>query len=277
MTDFDSNAYTIALVGCGKMGGAMAQAWLAAGLIEFLHILDPNDLPPDLSAHASVTHHKDITAFATHSNNCDLLILAVKPQTMSDLAASLTSHLSPDICLLSIAAGQTIAGLQTHFGKTHPIIRAMPNTPAAIQKGMTVACAAPNVSASQKDIATNLLSACGRVEWIDDESNMDAVTAVSGSGPAYLFYLIETLAEAGMKAGLPKDFATTIARQTIIGSAALAEAESATPAATLRQNVTSPSGTTEAALKILMDGRLQNLMNDAVLAATERGRALSKS
>ncbi|PZQ45538.1 MAG: pyrroline-5-carboxylate reductase, partial [Micavibrio aeruginosavorus] len=162
------------------------------------------------------------------------------------------------------------------FGEQQPIVRAMPNTPASIGKGMSVAGAAHGTSEDIMLTAHKLLSALGLVEWVKDEGLLDPVTAVSGSGPAYVFYLIEALAEAGLQAGLDKDFAMTLARQTVVGAAALAEHDAEIPAHRLRENVTSPNGTTAAALSVLMDGRLQDVMNEAVAAATKRGKELSK-
>jgi pyrroline-5-carboxylate reductase len=152
----------------------------------------------------------------------------------------------------------------------------MPNTPAAIGKGITVACGTGNVNDTQRAIADNLLKAMGKVEWSNSESIMDAVTAVSGSGPAYVFYLIEALADAGMKSGLPADLSMKLARETVIGAAALADKETSLTASKLRENVTSPNGTTAAALSVLMNGDLQKLMDEAVAKATARGKELSQ-
>ena len=209
--------------------------------------------------------------------NPDITVLAVKPQMMDEACAILKEKLASTTPVLSIAAGKPLGYFSNVFGSTRPIIRSMPNTPAAIGHGVTVACGSASVTEETKDLATSLLKAVGLVEWIDDETLMDAVTAVSGSGPAYVFLLIEELAAAGVKAGLPADLAMTLARQTVTGSARLAEFEETRPASELRQNVTSPNGTTAAALEILMgnDG-LKALMERAVAAATNRGRELAK-
>lgn len=268
-TSTDLSALTIGLMGCGKMGSAMLRGWLDAGLTR-VDVLDPAPLPP---AFAAARHHTDSRNF---TGPWDMLVIAVKPQIMAEACAALAETLPGTTPVLSIAAGQTISRFKTYFCGRQPVIRAMPNTPAAIGKGITVACASPEVTEAGKNTARSLLAATGAVVWTDDEALMDAVTAVSGSGPAYVFYLIEALSEAGRKAGLPDDLALALARQTVIGSAALAEADAATPAATLRRNVTSPGGTTEAALNILMDGRLQKLFDDAIEAARDRSRALSK-
>lgn len=263
------SSYNIAMVGCGKMGTAMAGAWLKSGLAHGLHILEPNDLP---FGHAD--HYKDPDAFSKALPQVDILVLAVKPQIMDGVCTSLI--LPPNLCVLSIAAGKTLDYFAGKFGSAQPLIRAMPNTPAAIGKGITVSCSSPNVSDAQRTIADSLLKAMGHVEWINDETLMDAVTAVSGSGPAYLFYLIEALAEAGQKSGLPANLAMKLARETVIGAAALADKESTLSASVLRENVTSPNGTTAAALSVLMSGAFQTLINEAVAKATARSKDLSK-
>lgn len=262
---------TITLLGCGKMGSALLRGWLASGMNAVFHVVEPHGLPQEFTKVSSIHHHNE----AKDAPASDVYILAVKPQVMDEACRAVNAP--KDSLILSIAAGQTIAGFEKRFGAAQPIIRTMPNTPAAIGKGITVAVANAFVTPEQKDIATQLLRAAGRVEWLDDEALMDAVTAVSGSGPAYVFLMIEVLGAAGEKAGLPKDLAMTLARQTVIGAAALAEVDRDTDAAILRKNVTSPGGTTEAALKVLMrsDG-LQALMNEAVLTAERRGKALAE-
>lgn len=265
------SSLNIALVGCGKMGGAMLRGWLDAG-IHHVDILEPGDLPADLTGHA-VTHHKEAS---TLNAAWDMIVLAVKPQVMPAVCASIAATLPATTPVLSIAAGQKIAAFQTYFAANQPVIRAMPNTPAAVGKAVSVACPSAQITPEQRNMADILLRSIGRVAWVEDEAAMDAVTAVSGSGPAYVFYLMEALRDAGIAAGLTPDLAATLARQTVIGSAALAEEADTTPAAMLRQNVTSPGGTTEAALKILMDGRLQTILNEAVEAAAKRSRELSK-
>jgi pyrroline-5-carboxylate reductase len=186
----------------------------------------------------------------------------------------LKSFTAPSTLVVSIMAGTTIASISEVCGGS--VVRAMPNTPAAIGRGITVAVAAGHVSSSQRGIADALLRATGSVEWVDDENLMDAVTAVSGSGPAYIFLLAEELARAGVEAGLPQDLATRLARETVAGSGELLRRSEA-PSATLRQNVTSPGGTTAAALEVLMgpDG-MQSLLTRAVAAATRRSKELAK-
>ncbi len=266
----------IALAGCGKMGSAMVRAWINSNIADHIYILDPNGLPPELLGDSHITYCANEAIFLGYATEWDILVIAIKPQSMDEFCAAIKTHLPPQTPVLSIAAGRTIASFQSHFGTVQPIIRSMPNTPASIGKGMTVACAAPNVTEQAKQIANSLLSALGIAEWINDETSLDAVTAVSGSGPAYVFYLIETLVKAGCAAGLDPDFADRLARQTVMGSSALAQEMHDVPAAILRENVTSPNGTTAAALEVLMNGEFQTLITDAVAKATVRSRELSK-
>lgn len=254
----------------------MVKAWLSSGVANHVYILDPNGLPPEWLGHDKITYCSNEPIFLGHAADMDILVIAIKPQVMDTFCAAIKTHLPPTLPILSIAAGQTIASFQTRFGSVQPIIRAMPNTPAAIGKGMSVACASDQTDDAQLQAAHDLLATLGLVEWLDDESRLDAVTAVSGSGPAYVFYLIEALAQAGIESGLFPDLAMKLARQTVIGAAALAEIEDTTPASALRENVTSPNGTTAAALSVLMDGRLQSLMDEAVAKATARSQELSK-
>ena len=262
----------IVLAGAGKMGGAMLSGWLARGLdASHLSVIEPHP-SDDISSLAERGLHlnpspKDIGAAAT-------LVVALKPQMFREAGAMLKSFAGPATLVVSIMAGATIASIEAVCGGT--VVRAMPNTPAAIGRGITVAVAASQVSGSQRAVADALLRATGSVEWIDDESLMDAVTAVSGSGPAYVFLLAEELARAGVEAGLPAELATRLARQTVSGSGELLYRSELT-SATLRQNVTSPGGTTAAALEVLMakDG-MQPLLTRAVAAATKRSRELAK-
>ncbi len=266
----------IGLAGCGKMGGAMLRAWLDSGLVTHIHVLDPNGLPADYISHPAVTYCANEQTFVSFAAQWDWMVIAIKPQMMDDFCAAVKIHLPANLGILSIAAGRTISSFQHHFGSMQPIIRAMPNTPAAIRRGMTVAVSSPHVTDDARMQADTLLAALGKIEWIADEDLMDAVTAVSGSGPAYVFYLIETMTVAGIKAGLEPDFALTLARQTVLGSAALAEDMHDVLPGILRENVTSPNGTTAAALSVLMDGRFQELMNHAIAAAALRSRELSE-
>jgi pyrroline-5-carboxylate reductase len=263
---------TIVLAGAGRMGGALLSGWLAQGLDgKRVVVIEPH--PAD-EISALVTKGvrlnpspKDIGAVAT-------LVIALKPQSFREAGATLKSFTGSSTLVVSIMAGTTIASISQECGGS--VVRAMPNTPAAIGRGITVAVAAGHVSSSQRAIADALLRATGSVEWVDDENLMDAVTAVSGSGPAYIFLLAEELARAGVEAGLPQDLATRLARETVAGSGELLRRSDA-PSATLRQNVTSPGGTTAAALEVLMgpDG-MQSLLTRAVAAATRRSKELAK-
>jgi pyrroline-5-carboxylate reductase len=262
----------IVLAGAGKMGGAMLAGWLAQGLdTGNIAVIEPHP-SDDISALASKgirlnPSPQDVGAVAT-------LVVALKPQSFHDAGTMLKSFSGASTLVVSIMAGTPIAAIAEICGGS--VVRAMPNTPAAIGRGITVAVAAKNVSAAQRAVADALLRATGSVEWIDDEDLMDAVTAVSGSGPAYIFLLAEELARAGVEAGLPAELATRLARETVAGSGELLH-RSELASATLRQNVTSPGGTTAAALDVLMarDG-LQSLLTRAVAAATRRSKELAK-
>lgn len=265
----------ILLVGCGKMGGAMLDGWLARGL-------KPEDAVVVEPAHAAAAavRTKGITVVATadevpESFMPDIVLIAVKPQTMAEATPPLRRFAGTGATYLSIAAGKTIAGFEAVFGRDAAIVRAMPNTPAAVGRGITVLCANGNVTPAARETCGELLSAVGEVAWVEDEALMDPVTAVSGSGPAYVFLLIEELAAAGVAAGLTPDLAMKLARATVCGAGELARQASESPAQ-LRKNVTSPGGTTQAALDVLMapDG-LKPLMERAVAAATRRSRELA--
>jgi pyrroline-5-carboxylate reductase len=263
---------TVFLAGAGKMGGALLSGWLARGL-------DPNRvavIDPHLSDEIRALAARGVRlnpATAT-ADGVAALVLAVKPQTFGEAGPALRPLIGPSTVVVSIMAGTTIAVLDAACGGN--IVRAMPNTPAAIGRGITVAVAAKGVNDQQRATADALLRATGAVEWIDDEALMDAVTAVSGSGPAYVFLLAEELARAGVAAGLPADLATRLARETVAGSGELLR-RSDLDAATLRQNVTSPGGTTAAALSVLMgENGLKELMTHAVAAAAHRSKELAK-
>jgi pyrroline-5-carboxylate reductase len=261
---------TIALAGAGKMGGAMLTGWLAGGL-DASRIIVAEPFPSDdIKALAA----KGVRLNPNDAGTADTLVVAVKPQMFREAGPALKQLVGPDTLVVSIMAGTPIAALEQVCGGM--VVRAMPNTPAAIGRGITVAVAAKNVSAAQRATADALLRATGSVEWVDDEGLMDAVTAVSGSGPAYVFLLAEELARAGVEAGLPADLATKLARETVAGSGELLH-RSEQDSATLRQNVTSPGGTTAAALEVLMgqDG-MQPLMIRAIAAATKRSKELAK-
>ncbi|MGY3586129.1 pyrroline-5-carboxylate reductase [Bradyrhizobium sp. USDA 4341] len=263
---------TIALAGAGKMGGAMLTGWLAQGLSpKHVAVIDPH-LSPEIAALAA--NGVRLNPQTKDLGTVDTLVVAVKPQSFREAGAALKALVGPSTLVVSIMAGTTISALEEVVGGA--VVRAMPNTPAAIGRGITVAVPSKRVTAAQRAMTDALLKATGLVEWIGDEGLMDAVTAVSGSGPAYVFLLAEELARAGVAAGLPEQLATTLARATVAGSGELLH-RSDLPSATLRQNVTSPGGTTAAALEVLMasDG-MQPLMTRAIAAATRRSKELAK-
>lgn len=264
----------VLLVGAGKMGGAMLEAWLARGLAPALvSVLDPAP-PPDsarLIAAKRIALNPPTPLFPSHA----AVVLAVKPQTAPDVMPVISRFVGRDTVAISVMAGRTIRFLAGHLPKGAAIVRAMPNTPASIGRGITVAMPNARVKPGARALAEALLSATGPVEWIKNEKLMDAVTAVSGSGPAYVFLLAESLARAGVAAGLPKTLAARLARETVTGAGELLHRSPLDPA-TLRKKVTSPGGTTAAALRVLM-GRagLDALMKKAVAAATRRSRELA--
>lgn len=251
----------ILLVGNGKMGSALSAGWKARGLCDDLVIVDPQ-------SSIVKSFHEIEKSFKPQ-----VIVFAVKPQTLGGMIEDYKTYTGA--LIISIAAGKPLSFFEQHLGAAAKVVRSMPNTPAAIGKGITVACANKNVSDTEKKMATGLLSAGGDVLWVEKEALLNPVTALSGSGPAYVFLLIETLTKAGVSIGLDPAMAEKLARKTVIGSAALAEADPA-PAAELRQNVTSPGGTTAAALKVLMDEpAIQSLFDKALAAATKRAEELS--
>ncbi len=272
-----SSENPLLLIGCGKMGRALLQGWLKVGLSpDAVKIVDPN-----LAGARTIEPTLDEDCFGTKISDlpADLkpgfVILAVVPQMMDDAVADVGSLDCGQSVFLSIAAGKTSFYFERRLGRGAAIIRAMPNTPAAIGKGITVGYANKNVTPAQKNVCHALLRTAGAVEWVSDENLIDAVTAVSGSGPAYVFNLVEALAGAGEKVGLDPDLAKKLAFHTICGAGALME-QTDVDATQLRINVTSPKGTTEAALKVLMreDG-LGKLMVEAVRAAYLRSIELA--
>jgi pyrroline-5-carboxylate reductase len=265
-------AGTMLLVGAGKMGSAMLEGWLALGL------------PPEKIAALEPQPTSEITAWARHGlrlnpppgalDDVAAVVVAVKPQTAPEVMPTLVPFVGAATVVVSIMAGRTLRFLDGALPGA-ALVRAMPNTPAAIGRGITVAVANARVSAAQRELVHALLSAVGAVEWISDEALMDAVTALSGSGPAYVFLLAEAMAKAGAAAGLPPALAGTLARATVAGAGELLH-RSPLDAATLRQNVTSPGGTTAAALDVLMaSDAIEPLMTKAIAAATKRSRELA--
>lgn len=268
-------APSLILVGCGKMGGALLEGWLDRGV-------DPTDVvvvePHAQAAGPAIARGVAVVASADAvpaAKRPDVVVFAVKPQMMDGVLPGYARFAVGGPVFLSIAAGKTIGTFQRLFGKGAAIVRAMPNTPAAVRRGMTVACASQPVSEAQRRLCDDLLKAVGEVAWIDDETHLDAVTALSGGGPAYVFLLAEGLAQAGIEAGLPADLAHRLARVTVAGSGELLH-RSAEPPSVLRQNVTSPGGTTAEALRVLMapDG-WQPLLTKAIAAAAKRSRELA--
>jgi pyrroline-5-carboxylate reductase len=259
------------LVGCGKMGGAMLEGWLARGLAaadaivaEPVEAIRPKQ--PGLRAVASSTEVRETP---------EIVVLAVKPQSMDVVLPDLKRFADAGSVFLSIAAGKTLRYFAGHLGATAKVVRSMPNTPAAVRRGITVAAAAAGVSAAEKKRCHELLEAVGGVLWVDDEALLDPVTALSGSGPAYVFLLVEAMAAAGARLGLSPDMAMQLARATVAGSGELLH-QSSEPASQLRVNVTSPGGTTAEALKVLMaaDG-IQPVFDKALAAASRRSKELA--
>lgn len=267
---------TVLLAGAGKMGTALMQGWLARGLPAASIIIQEPSLSAETAAVVKEHGLRVAADFSALEAAPAVIIAAVKPQVMDAVFAPLARLAGPQTVVLSIAAGRSIASFEKHLPSGTAVVRAMPNTPAAIGRGITGAVGNAHLTSDQKAVCSALLSAVGEVVWVADESLIDAVTAVSGSGPAYVFLLAECLAQAGVDAGLDLETATTLARATVSGAGELLK-QSPLPSATLRQNVTSPGGTTAAALSVLMrDEGLQKLLTEAVLAAKERGRVLGQ-
>ena len=263
---------SILLVGAGNMGGAMLSGWLKSGIPgASVTVIDPRPSEALLAMLADAgARHADVLP---EGMVADILFLAVKPQLMDTVLPPLRAAVAEGTVVVSVAAGKTLAYLERHLGAA-AMVRAMPNTPAMIGRGVTGAYANSLVGASQREAVQSLLKVSGPVEWVQSEADIDAVTAVSGSGPAYVFYLVECMAEAGRKAGLPADLAMRLARETVAGAGELLH-RSSEEAATLRQNVTSPGGTTAAALSVLMaDNGMQPLFDQAIAAARKRAQEL---
>jgi pyrroline-5-carboxylate reductase len=251
----------------------MLRGWLARGAARRFLVIEPAGAPVVPTGAQAVEWHRspdDLPA----GLDPDAVVFAVKPQLIEAVVPTYRRWVRPQTLFVSIAAGTTIANLARHLGEA-AIIRCMPNTPAAIGRAITVACPNSSVSAAQRLLCDALLGAIGDSAWVEDEALMDAVTAVSGSGPAYVFLLIEALAEAGARVGLPADLALRLSRATVAGAGELALQSRETPAR-LRENVTSPGGTTRAALDVLMGANgLPELLERAVAAAAARSRELA--
>ncbi|RKF16095.1 pyrroline-5-carboxylate reductase [Roseovarius spongiae] len=258
----------LVLLGCGKMGSAMLQGWLSDGLPPgSVWVIDP--APSDWLQGVGVRLNEDLPEAPA------IVLIAVKPQMMGDALPAIAAMGGGDTLFVSVAAGTSIAAFEEALGDDSPIVRAMPNTPAAVGRGITAIIGNDHAGTGQLDLAESLLRAVGQVVRLEHEDQMDAVTGVSGSGPAYVFHMIECLASAGEAQGLPPEMAMQLAKATVAGAGALAEAAEETPEQ-LRVNVTSPNGTTQAGLKVLMDTSdgLPPLMIRTVGAAAERSREL---
>lgn len=267
----------LVLVGAGKMGGALLSGWLSKGLSpELVFVRDP--MPSGDVAELIVGRGISLNA-SVHDialKRPAVVLLAIKPQAMAEVLPELALLVHPDTVFLSIAAGTSLHRLKELLGPDLHAVRAMPNTPASVGRGITIACANDQVTEAQRKLTADLLAAVGEVGWVESEAQIDAVTAISGSGPAYVFYLVECLAAAGEGLGLEPALAAKLARETVSGAGEMLHRFDE-PAAVLRANVTSPGGTTAAALDVLMgEGGLSPLMRRAALAARDRARALGK-
>ena len=264
---------SLLLVGAGKMGGAMLDGWIARGLASTrIVVIEPQ---PGKAVQALARRGLKLNPKGKIAAAAAAIVIAVKPQSAPDAVPPLRPYVGKTTLVLSIMAGRTIGFLEKSLPPNTAIVRAMPNTPASIGRGISVAVGNAKVSARQRKLAGDLLAAIGKVEWVTDETLMDAVTALSGSGPAYVFLLAEAMTKAGIAAGLPAALAGRLARETVAGSGELLH-RSDLDAATLRQNVTSPGGTTAAALEVLMGpGGFDELLTKAIVAATRRSRQLA--
>lgn len=263
----------IVLVGAGNMGGAMLTGWLKSGIPgSSVIVVDPApaEKMAALISDAGATH----TTRLADGQKAGVLFLALKPQVMEAVLPALRGAVGPQTVVVSVAAGKTLAFFEKHLGEA-AMVRAMPNTPAMIGRGVTGAYGNARVTDATRALVQSLLQVSGPVEWVATEADIDSVTAVSGSGPAYVFYLVECMAEAGRKLGLPADLAMRLARETVSGAGELLN-QSSDEASRLRQNVTSPGGTTAAALSVLMaENGMQPLFDEAIAAARKRAEELA--
>jgi pyrroline-5-carboxylate reductase len=274
----------LVLFGCGKMGGAMLEGWIEQGLDPArIVVIDPAPSAPEAVGARFGVHVAADVADCPDAMRAETVLLAVKPQMMDAVLDGAGRFAADGSLMVSIAAGKPIAYFESAFGADARIVRCMPNTPAAVRRGMTVLCANVAVDADGRARAEALLDAVGETAWVEDETMLDAVTALSGGGPAYVFLLTEALGRAGAASGLPADLAARLARVTVAGSGALLDAASE-DAAILRKNVTSPGGTTAEALRVLMGGDpdtadgtggWQPLIDAAIAAAAKRSRELA--
>lgn len=264
----------IVLIGAGNMGGAMLTGWLRNGIPgSDITVADPSPSDEMKSLISEAGAHW--VASPDSTNIADILFIAVKPQVMDAVLPAFRTVVGPQTVVVSVAAGKTLASMESHLGAA-AMVRAMPNTPAMIGRGVTGAFANDQVTDTQRELVHRLLAVSGPVEWVGSEAEINAVTAVSGSGPAYVFYLVECMAEAGRKAGLQADLAMRLARETVAGAGELLH-RSPDTAEKLRRNVTSPGGTTAAALSVLMDEKgMQPLFDAAIEAARQRAEELAQ-
>lgn len=276
MTDQGFNR--LVLIGAGKMGGAMLDGWLEQGCgAKSIAVVDPapSDAMKGLAKAGRISLMNVLDEESIGEG--DVLVVAVKPQIMDGVLGPVAAAAKPGVLVISVAAGISLSAFEAKFGRETAVIRSMPNLPASIGLGMTVAVGNSAVTQNQIIIGTQLLGAVGKVAWVDDEAQIDAVTAVSGSGPAYVFHMIEAMAKAGEAEGLDAALAMTLAVETVRGAGVLAATSDLDPG-TLRQNVTSKGGTTQAALDVLMgETRLEKLMGEAIKAAAARSRELGSS
>jgi pyrroline-5-carboxylate reductase len=263
----------IVLIGFGNMGQALVRGWLARGRSAgSIAIVDASPAARAIAARLGIAARADVDAAGA-----GVVVLAVKPNQLADVLPQCVALAREGAVVLSIAAGKTLADIGRSLGQDAAVVRAMPNTPAAIGRGISALVASPAVSAAQRALCGELLAAVGAVAWLDDERHMDAVTAVSGSGPAYVFLLVECLENAAIELGLDAELAKTLALATVAGAGAYA-AEAHEPPAELRRRVTSPNGTTQAALEVLMgEGGMRELLVRATAAAARRSRELSRA
>ncbi|MCG8491707.1 MAG: pyrroline-5-carboxylate reductase [Sneathiellales bacterium] len=265
---------SVLLVGCGNMGRAMLGGWIEQNVKpNDILVVDPSTQNLELAAKTGCRIFTS-PLLIEEGYQPDVIVLAVKPQVMEEVIPTYRNYVEKGALIISVAAGTRISLFEEYFGQRAAVIRTMPNTPAAVGRGMLVSCANTNVSAEQKSICDSLMSTIGTTAWVDREDLMDAVTGLSGSGPAYVFHMIEAMITAGIKAGLPEELATTMAKVTVAGAGELA-LSSTEDVAQLRKNVTSPNGTTAAGLDVLMENEaLVKLMTSTVEAAKRRSEEL---
>lgn len=267
------NKHTIGFIGGGNMARSLIGGLVSAGYpADALSVADPNEsirtaLTTDFGINASIENQHI-------ADQCDVVVLAVKPQVMKEVATTLRTGQRQHQLFLTVAAGIRTASLAKWLGEDAPIVRAMPNTPSLVQSGATALFANAHVSTEQRDLAESIMRAAGLVQWVEDESLMDAVTALSGSGPAYLFLVMEAMEKAGQALGLPAETARLLTVQTAFGAAKLALEIEEDPAV-LRENVTSPGGTTERAIQVLREEGLEDLFGKALRAARDRAQELA--